>query len=371
MKSFFTTATYLLLSISSLSNVLANEDNPPAECLLEAPIETIDPNQVTVTYSFTAADAATLDTLRNELQLMLQDIQEQEPGTLEAVAYVDDTLNAFHIRETFVDANAFGFHFTNTVAPKFAFLTQLATPSTFFILGSVPLEYQQAMAAAGIPAEFATLDDGLERPLLCCPIDDPDQVPQFRFLDAIADEQCDPTDNVRQLAPLSEAVTVFYKWVPKEDGNLAQVKLIHDTILATMEEEEPDALSVRFFDGEDGTSFFVRNDFRDIDAALFHLTNTAVTQFPDLAQIADAAFVSLQLAGNDADLDTYRTEAHSLDLVFVSGTFDFGFARPQPCCPDVEADGGDQESAATIVAMPWMSVVALVGVLASVSFVSE
>ena len=56
---------------------MANEDNPP-ECLLEAPIETIDPNQVTVTYSFTAADSATLDTLRNELQLMLQDIQEQE-----------------------------------------------------------------------------------------------------------------------------------------------------------------------------------------------------------------------------------------------------------------------------------------------------
>ena len=117
-------------------------------------------------------------------------------------------------------------------------------------------------------------------------------------------------------------------------------------------------------------AFFVRNDFRDIDAALFHLTNTAVTQFPDLVQIADAAFVSLQLTGSDADLDTYRTEAQSLDLVFVSGTFDFGFARPQPCCPpDVEADG-DQESSATIVAMPWMSMVAL-GVLAAVSFVSE
>ena len=342
MKCFLSS----LLFLSQLSLVVWGNAND--ECLVELPVE-IDTAQVTVAYSFTAADDTALAALRTELEAMLVAIQAQEDGTLVAAAYVDETDQAFHIRETFRDAAALASHMENTVGPKFATLVQLATPSTFFVYGTVPADVQQAIATAGITAEFVPFTKGFERALPCC--DKPDGQLQVRRVLHGGDDndgECDPNDHVRQVPPLTEAVTVFYKWVPN-DGKLDELKTKYDAVLATMESTEENTLAVHFF--ENANSFHVRNDFRDTDAAVFHLTETAANELQSLLTIATPEILIVQHGGTVAEITAYRLGAQALSLPAKFGQFAFGFDRPQVCCPDPDQLPDNPEtSAATATA---------------------
>ena len=275
---------------------------------------------------------------------------------------------AYHVRHTFRNAQALAVHLTQ-IGSVFAALTQWATPSPFFFYGAVPAELQQAIVATGIAAEFSTGSSGFEQLVPCCALvdddnNDKDSQPQFlRSLvsttraAAAEDEfaECDPTTHVRQVPPQTERVNIFCKWISHSNDTVLppHVQDSYETILTTMEQDEPDPLAVQFFTDNDSSSFTVQYEFRNLQAASFHFDHTLTPFVTDLTSRATAEFVRVQAGGSTAEIHAFGSQLESIELfspnVLLVGTFEFGFARPEPCCPNTSMDetplyGTDQTS---------------------------
>ena len=67
------------------------------------------------------------------------------------------------MRDEFADANALGFHLSQTAVAHFPSLMAVATPGQFLFFGDVPAEMQQAARQMGFAAEFGTHVVGFAR----------------------------------------------------------------------------------------------------------------------------------------------------------------------------------------------------------------
>ena len=61
------------------------------------------------------------------------------------------------------DADALGFHLSETAGPHFPQLLDVAIPGAFYFLGNVPAEMQQAAKGMGLSAEFSAHIAGFDR----------------------------------------------------------------------------------------------------------------------------------------------------------------------------------------------------------------
>ena len=82
-----------------------------------------------------------------------------------------------------------------------------------------------------------------------------------------------------------QEITVFYKWTAKP-GKLEALKAIYEDVLKAMKENEPDALKMECYFGEEENAIFVHDVFKDGAALGLHLGGTAAHHFPQLAEIA-------------------------------------------------------------------------------------
>jgi quinol monooxygenase YgiN len=80
-------------------------------------------------------------------------------------------------------------------------------------------------------------------------------------------------------------ITVVYKWTAHE-GKLDQLTSIYRDVTAAMEANEPGAEAVHIFTSENDNALYVRDEFQNVDALAFHLTNTAAEHFPSLLEVA-------------------------------------------------------------------------------------
>jgi hypothetical protein len=77
--------------------------------------------------------------------------------------YVSEQENALYVRGEFKDANALGFHLSQTAPKHFPQLLEIAVPGAFQFLGDVPAELQQATTQMGLAAEFSGHAFGFDR----------------------------------------------------------------------------------------------------------------------------------------------------------------------------------------------------------------
>ena len=251
--------------------------NPNDECLVEEkPVEPLPPLP-TLLYSLTATSTTNGNRMRNELNAMVQQQQPQpqqdsantnQNDVLLLAVYFDETTRTFSIHAVFDDSTALTDYFTTVVVPKLDQWMQFTTFGTFVLLDGSETA-RQAIAGKGLTVEWATLDKGMERALLCCDMDgDSGLEPPTRWLHGTHNdnEQCDPADHVRQVPALTERVFAIYQWTAL-DPNTALDEELHDTyddILAHIEESEPETLSVRYYRDPQNHSVFVRNEFASI-----------------------------------------------------------------------------------------------------------
>ena len=118
--------------------------------------------RVTVLYKWTAKPGK-LDELVSTYEAVAQQMQSNEEGAEGVRCYVSNGENALYVRDEFQDANAVGFHLTQTAAQHFQGLLQIATPGPFLFFGDVPQELQQATGQMGLGAEFGGLQFGFDR----------------------------------------------------------------------------------------------------------------------------------------------------------------------------------------------------------------
>ena len=83
----------------------------------------------------------------------------------------------------------------------------------------------------------------------------------------------------------SSHVTVVYKWTAQE-GKLEELTRIYKDVTDAMEANEPGAEAVHIFTSEAENALYVRDEFENVDALAFHLTNTAADHFPSLLEVA-------------------------------------------------------------------------------------
>ena len=117
---------------------------------------------ITVVYKWTA-NPGKLSELTGIYQNVTRAMEENEPGATAVHIYVSDEENALYVRDEFADANALGFHLSQTAAAHFPDLLNVATPGQFQFFGDVPAELQQATLQMGLSAEFGTHVAGFDR----------------------------------------------------------------------------------------------------------------------------------------------------------------------------------------------------------------
>ncbi|MGX9355614.1 putative quinol monooxygenase [Roseobacteraceae bacterium S113] len=119
-------------------------------------------NEITVVYKWTA-NPGQLDALKGIYDGVTDAMQTHEPGALGVQVYVSEAENALYVRDVFADADALGFHLSETAGPHFPNLLEIATPGAFLFFGTVPAQMQQAAKAMGLAAEFADHRVGFNR----------------------------------------------------------------------------------------------------------------------------------------------------------------------------------------------------------------
>ena len=122
----------------------------------------MDSNHITVVYKWTAQPGK-LDELAAIYADVTDAMERNEPGAEAVHVYVSQADNALYVRDEFADANAVGFHLTETAAAHFPALLAIATPGPFFFLGDVPEELQQATEQMQLGAEFSHHTAGFDR----------------------------------------------------------------------------------------------------------------------------------------------------------------------------------------------------------------
>ncbi len=122
----------------------------------------ITPDHVTVVYKWTAHPGQ-LDQLTAIYRDVTDAMQRNEPGAEAVHVYVSEAENALYVRDEFRDADAVGFHLTETAAAHFGDLLQVATPGPFFFMGPVPEELQAATTQMGLGGEFGAHAAGFDR----------------------------------------------------------------------------------------------------------------------------------------------------------------------------------------------------------------
>jgi quinol monooxygenase YgiN len=122
----------------------------------------METNSITVVYKWTAMPGK-LNELTGIYKGVTDAMKANEPGALEVQVYVSEEENALYVRDEFADANALGFHLSETAGPHFPSLLEVATPGAFYFFGDVPAEMQQAAKGMGLAAEFAGNVTGFSR----------------------------------------------------------------------------------------------------------------------------------------------------------------------------------------------------------------
>lgn len=122
----------------------------------------MESNAITVVYKWTAKPGK-LEELTAIYNGVTQAMKENEPGALAVQVYVSVEENALYVRDDFADANALGFHLSETAGPHFPTLLEVASPGAFYFFGNVPVEMQQAAKGMGLAAEFADHVTGFNR----------------------------------------------------------------------------------------------------------------------------------------------------------------------------------------------------------------
>ncbi len=122
----------------------------------------MDKNSITVVYKWTAKPGK-LEALTAIYEGVTQAMKDNEPGALAVHVYVSTDENALYVRDEFADANALGYHLSETAGPHFPSLMEVATPGAFYFFGDVPAEMQQAAKGMGLAAEFAGHVTGFNR----------------------------------------------------------------------------------------------------------------------------------------------------------------------------------------------------------------
>lgn len=122
----------------------------------------MDSKHITVIYKWTAHEGK-LNDLAEIYKSVTSAMERDEPGAEVVHTYVSESENSLYVRDEFVDAGALAFHLQNTAAAHFPQLLQVATPGSFFFLGEVPEELQQATRQMGLASEFSSHLSGFER----------------------------------------------------------------------------------------------------------------------------------------------------------------------------------------------------------------
>ncbi len=119
-------------------------------------------SNITVVYKWTAKPGA-LGQLEQIYAGVTEAMQANEPGADAVHCYVSKAENALYVRDEFRDAEALGFHLSQTAAAHFGKLLEIATPGPFFFFGDVPEPLRQATEQMQLGAEFATHAGGFDR----------------------------------------------------------------------------------------------------------------------------------------------------------------------------------------------------------------
>jgi quinol monooxygenase YgiN len=122
----------------------------------------MEKNNITVVYKWTAKPGK-LTELTDIYRNVTEAMEQNEPGATAVQIYVSAEENALYVRDEFADANALGFHLSQTAAAHFPDLLTVATPGQFLFFGDVPTEMQQATKQMGLAAEFGTHVAGYDR----------------------------------------------------------------------------------------------------------------------------------------------------------------------------------------------------------------
>ena len=86
----------------------------------------METNAITVVYKWTAKPGQ-LAALTEIYKGVTAAMAANEPGALEVQVYVSEEDNALYVRDEFADANALGFHLSETAGPHFPDLLEVAT----------------------------------------------------------------------------------------------------------------------------------------------------------------------------------------------------------------------------------------------------
>jgi quinol monooxygenase YgiN len=122
----------------------------------------METNTITVVYKWTAKSGS-LGDLTAIYKGVTDAMRTNEPGAQAVHVSVSEDDNALYVRDEFADANALGFHLSQTAAPHFPSLLEIATPGPFYFFGDVPTEMQQAVRQMGLVAEFSSHVAGFNR----------------------------------------------------------------------------------------------------------------------------------------------------------------------------------------------------------------
>ena len=122
----------------------------------------MDSKHVTVVYKWTAKPGK-LDELAAIYGQVTDQMERNEPGAEAVHIYVSEQDGALYVRDEFADADAMGFHLSETAAQHFPQLLAIATPGPFFFLGDVPAEMKQATEQMQLGGEFGTHAAGFDR----------------------------------------------------------------------------------------------------------------------------------------------------------------------------------------------------------------
>ena len=122
----------------------------------------MESDAITVIYKWTAKPEK-LGELTDIYRNVTKSMNENEPGATAVHVYVSEDDNAIYIRDEFANAEAMGFHLSQTAAAHFPDLMSVATPGQFQFLGNVPESLQNAVQQMGLSAEFGTHVAGFDR----------------------------------------------------------------------------------------------------------------------------------------------------------------------------------------------------------------
>lgn len=119
-------------------------------------------SNITVVYKWTAKEGM-LGALTDVYKGVTDAMEANEPGALDVQVYASEADNALYVQDIFANADALGFHLSQTAAPHFPQLLEIATPGSFLFFGDVPAPMQEAAKQMGLAAEFATHEIGFHR----------------------------------------------------------------------------------------------------------------------------------------------------------------------------------------------------------------